>query len=184
MNAPAIKRMTIPDFLAWSEGQERGRYELVAGEIVAMAPERAEHGRAKARIWRGLADAVGRSGAGCEAFVDSVGVAVDSQTVYEPDVLVNCGDPIAPDAMLAPAPVVIVEVLSRSSRHIDKSVKLAGYFKLASLVHYLVVDLDRRTVLHYRRQGADEPILLRIVTEGAIRLDPPGLDLALSEIFA
>ncbi|MBY6241022.1 Uma2 family endonuclease [Methylosinus sp. Sm6] len=183
MSAPAIKRITIPDFLAWSEGQEKGRYELVSGEIVAMAPERAEHGRAKAQIWRALADALARSGASCEAFVDSVGVAIDAQTVYEPDVLVNCGEPIAPDAMLAPAPVVIVEVLSPSSRHIDKSVKLAGYFRLAGLAHYLVVDLDRRTVLHYRRQGADEPILLRIVTEGVIRLDPPGLDLALSEIF-
>jgi Uma2 family endonuclease len=184
MNAPAVKRMTIPDFLSWCERQERSRYELVAGEIVAMAPERAEHNRAKARIWRALADALERSDARCEAFVDGLGVAVDSQTVYEPDVLVNCGEPIAPDVMLAPSPVVIVEVLSPSSRTIDKSVKLAGYFKLDSLRHYLVVDLEHRTVLHYGRRGADEPILLRIVTEGAIRLDPPGLDLTLTEIFA
>lgn len=184
MNAPAIKRMTISDFLAWSERQERGRFELVDGEIVAMAPERAAHVEAKASIWRALARAIEEAGAPCKSYVDGLGVAIDAQTVYEPDVLVNRGDPIAPDAMLAPAPVVIVEVLSPSSRHIDKSVKLAGYFKLASLVHDLVVDLDRRTALHYRRQGADEPILLRIVTDGAMRLDPPGLDLALSEIFA
>jgi Uma2 family endonuclease len=184
MNAPAVKRMTIPGFLAWSEGQERGRYELVGGEVVAMAPERAEHNRAKARIWRALADALERSGARCEAFVDGLGVAVDAHTVYEPDVLVNCGEPIAPDVMLAPSPIVIVEALSPSSRTIDKSVKLAGYFKLESLRHYLVVDLEHHTVLHYGRQSVDAPILLRIVTEGVIQLDPPGLDLALSEIFA
>jgi Uma2 family endonuclease len=184
MNVPAVKRMAIADFLVWSERQERGRYELVNGEIVARAPERAAHVDAKASIWQALARAIKAAEAPCKSYVDGLGVAIDAQTVYEPDVLVNCGDPIAPDAMLAPAPVVIVEVLSTSSRHIDKSVKLAGYFKLESLVHHLVVDLERRTVLHYRRQGADEPILLRIVTEGAIRLDPPGLDLALSEIFA
>lgn len=184
MSAPAVKRMSIPDFLAWSERQERGRYELVAGEIVTMAPEWAAHVDAKALIWQALALAIKKVGAPCKSYVDGLGVAVDSHTVFEPDVLVNCGEPIAPDVMLAPAPVIIVEVLSPSSRHLDKSVKLAGYFKVESLVHYLVVDLEHHTVLHYRRPSADEPIMLRIVTEGVIRLDPPGLDLPLSEIFA
>lgn len=48
----------------------------------------------------------------------------------------------------------------------------------ASAVHCMTIVTGRR--------GADAPILLRIVTGGAIRLDPPGLDfaLALTEIFA
>jgi Uma2 family endonuclease len=184
MNVPAAAQMTIPAFLAWCEQQERGRYELVDGEVVVAAPERAAQVTAKARIWRALAESITLAGASCEAFVSGLGVAVDMRTVYAPDALVDRSERLPDEAMLAPAPVVIVEILSSSARGVDKSVKLAGYFKLASLVHYLVVDLDRRTVLHYRRQGADEPILLRIVTEGAIRLDPPGLDLTLTEIFA
>lgn len=183
MTAATRKLMTVPEFLAWSERQERGRYELANGEIVAMAPERAEHGRAKAQVWRALADAIARSGTPCEAFVDCLGVAVDAHTVYEPDALLNCGEAIAPEAMLAPSPIVIAEVLSPSSRNMDKSVKLAGYFRLKTLVHYLVVDLGRRAVPHYRRDEADA-FLLRIVTEGSIRLDPPGLDLALKDVFA
>jgi Uma2 family endonuclease len=183
MNAPAAARMTVPEFLSWAQFQEKGRFELLRGEIVAMAPERAEHGRAKAHAWRALADAIARAGTPCEAFVDSLGVAVDDETVYEPDVLVDCGGPIEPDSLLAPTPVVIVEVLSPASRNIDKSVKLADYFRLASLSHYLIVDLGRRLVLHYRR-GEDAQITVSIVTEGAIRLDPPGLDIALTDIFA
>ncbi|WP_159726691.1 Uma2 family endonuclease [Methylosinus sp. Ce-a6] len=183
MTEPARKLMTIPEFLAWSERQDEGRYELANGEIVAMAPERAEHGRAKAQIWRALADAIARAGTPCEAFVDSLGVAVDAHTVYEPDVLVNCGETIAPEAMLAPSPTIIVEVLSPSSHTMDKSAKLAGYFRVASLAHYLIVDLGRRAVLHYRRD-AGATFLLEIVTEGSIRLDPPGLDLALKDFFA
>jgi len=54
MNAPAIKRMTVQEFLAWAEIQEKGRYELVRGEIFAMAPEQAEHVRAKQRALRSL----------------------------------------------------------------------------------------------------------------------------------
>jgi Uma2 family endonuclease len=38
-------RMTVDQFLAWlDEGPEGVRYELVAGEVVAMAPERAAQG--------------------------------------------------------------------------------------------------------------------------------------------
>jgi Uma2 family endonuclease len=185
MNATTVAEpLTIPAFLAWCERQERGRYELVDGEVVAMTSESAAHASAKAQVWRALAEAIEQRAASCEAFIGGLGVAVAARTVYVPDSLVNKGERISPDAMLAPTPVIIVEILSPSSRHIDTTVKLAGYFKLASLAHYLVVDLERHTVLHYRRQGADEPILLSIVTEGVIRLDPPGLDLALSEIFA
>jgi hypothetical protein len=48
MRAPARKRMTTDEFLAWAAEQPEGeRYELVAGEVVAMAPERLGHARVK-----------------------------------------------------------------------------------------------------------------------------------------
>ena len=181
MTEPAAKRMSVVEFLDWSQNQERGRYELWRGEIVAMAPERAEHVTAKARVWRALSDAIARAGLPCEAFVDGLGVAIDGDTVYEPDALVNCGEKVAPQSLLAPAPAVIVEVISPSSRNLDKAVKLSGYFRLASLSHYLVVDLSSRLILHYRRQG--EQIVVSFVKEGAIALDPPGLSIEIADIF-
>ncbi len=52
MSEPAPKRMTSDEFLAWAMEQPEGyRYELVAGEIVGMAPERAAHTRTKGRIY-------------------------------------------------------------------------------------------------------------------------------------
>jgi Uma2 family endonuclease len=182
MNAPAIKRMTVPQFLAWAETQEKGRYELVRGEIVAMAPERAEHVRAKQRAARLLEIAIARAGVGCEAFVDGLAIVVDDETSYEPDVLVNCGERIADNTMVAPHPVIAVEVLSPSTRNLDKAVKLADYFRVASLAHYLIVDLARRHVLHYRR-NPDGPIMVAIVKEGDIVFDPPGIIIALADLF-
>ena len=32
------RRMTVAEFLAWASAQPRGRYDLVRGEVVAMAP--------------------------------------------------------------------------------------------------------------------------------------------------
>jgi Uma2 family endonuclease len=45
-------RMTVDQFLSWAMAQPDGpRYELVDGEVVAMAPERAGHARRKAAVW-------------------------------------------------------------------------------------------------------------------------------------
>ena len=181
MSATAQRRINAAEFLAWAQSQEKGRYELFRGETFAMTPERAEHVAAKARIWRALADASAHVGAPCEAFVDGLGVKIDDHTVYEPDALVNCGDPVQADSLLAPMPIVIVEVISPSSRSFDKNSKLSDYFRLASVKHYLVVDLSRRLILHYRRQA--DQIVVGIVKEGRMTLDPPGLDVAVDEMI-
>ena len=79
-------------------------------------------------------------------------------------------------------PVIVVEVLSPSARHIDLSAKLADYFRLPSIAHYLIVDPERPRVLHHARSSG-ETILTRIVTQGSIRLDPPGITLAMTDIY-
>jgi hypothetical protein len=60
--------------------------------------------------------------------------------------------------------------------------KLAGYFTVPSVEHYLIVDLVLRTIVHHRRAG--EVIETRIASEGTLRLDPPGLDLPVGDLFA
>src|ERR1700693_5885857 len=95
MSAPAPARMTADEFIAWAmEQPEHEHYELVTGEIVAMAPERAVHARLKFRMARRMAEAIETAGLPCEAFVDGLGVQIDTNTVYEPDVLVRCGTPL------------------------------------------------------------------------------------------
>jgi len=82
MNNLAIKRMTVPEFLAWAETQGNGRCELVCGQIVAMAPERWEHVQAKQRAFGALEAAVGRAGVACQALIDGLAVVVDDETSY------------------------------------------------------------------------------------------------------
>jgi len=146
-----------------------------------MAPERAAHVSAKAKAWRSLSAAIERANAPCEAFVDGLGVQIDDQTVYLPDALVNCGEPVPSDSLLAPTPTIVVEVLSPSSRGVDTNIKLVGYFRLASVQHYLIVDLQRELVLHYGRQG--DQIALALRKDGVIALDPPGLSIDIADIF-
>jgi Uma2 family endonuclease len=108
-------------------------------------------------------------------------VEIDDDTDYEPDALINCGPPLQDDAIAAPNPIVIVEVLSPSTASVDAGGKLADYFRLASVRHYLIVRPLRREIIHHCRSG--DEILTRIVREGVILLAPPGIGLSLDEVY-
>ena len=47
---------------------------------------------------------------------------------------------------------------------------------IAWVQHYLILKTENRTIVHHQR-GADRIILTRIVREGPILLDPPGIKL-------
>jgi Uma2 family endonuclease len=183
MSAPARRRMTAAEFLDWAMAQPEGaRYELVAGEVVAMAPERAAHGRAKLAVVDALRAAVKQAGLPCEAFVDGMAVRVDDSTVYEPDVLLRCGQPVADDCIEILDPVVVVEVLSPSSRQKDTGGKLDDYFRLPSARHYLIVETANRTLIHHRRDDTGE-LRSRILRDGTVELRPPGPTLTVASLF-
>ena len=69
--------MNVDAFLAWAEGRP-GRYELELGRVLAMAPERASHNRAKTAAQRTLETAIARAGGACESFSDGMTVRIDS----------------------------------------------------------------------------------------------------------
>lgn len=182
VSLPSVS-MTVPEFLAWSERQpETDRYELVDGKVVAMTRDSVKHNRAKFRIARVLEDAVQAGGLPCVVFIDGVGLRVGDRTVRIPDVLVHCGAEPDPDALLIDSPVVVVEVVSPSSERDDIRRKFLDYFAVPSICHYLIVYTEERTVLHHRRTGEDT-IDTRIVREGDIVLDPPGMTVAVASLL-
>jgi Uma2 family endonuclease len=153
----------------------------VDGEPVAMSPERIQHVRVKARVWAALDRAIAAAGVECEALNDGVTIEVDDDTDYEPDAVVNCGPPASPDAIAAANPVIVVEVLSPGTQSIDTSDKLSGYFRLASVQHYLIVSTRRHEVVHHRREG--DTIESRVINVGTIGLDPPGITIDVAELY-
>lgn len=184
MKAHPLPRLSAAEFIDWAAAQTGNeRYELAAGQVVAMSPERAAHGRAKANVYVALREAIGAAALGCEAFVDGMSVRIDDATVYEPDVLLRCGEPLDDDALLVDDPLLIVEVLSPSSRARDAGAKLEDYFRLESVRHYLIVKTENRAVIHHRR-SEDGGIQTSILRDGTLRLDPPGLTLEVASFFA
>jgi Uma2 family endonuclease len=112
---------------------------------------------------------------------DGATVRIDDATAYEPDAMVYCGPQPPPSALLVENPVIIVEVLSPSTGWRDQGRKLADYFRLPSVAHYLIIDPDEVLVIHHQRRGDD--ILTRILRDGTIALDPPGIEVKVAEIY-
>jgi Uma2 family endonuclease len=181
MNALPQRRMTVDEYLAWAAGRP-GRYELYNGVVYAMSPERAAHAEAKHAVANALSAAIAKAKLECWMLPDGMTVRVDKDTAHEPDALVYCGPKLPPQAIEVPNPVVVVEVLSPSTRHIDASAKLAGYFKLPSVHHYLIVDAEKQLVIHHTKREADL-ISTRLVHKGSVELDPPGLRIAVAKFF-
>ena len=182
MTVPKLLRMTADEFLVWAMDQPHGRYELASGEVVAMAPERAAHARTKFETAVALRDAIRTAGLPCEVFTNGMAVRIDDVTIYEPDASVRCGPRLEDEAVEFSDPVIVVKVLSPSIRARDAGAKLQDYFRLASTRHYLLVRTDTRSIIHHAR-GEDGAIATAIVTEGELRLDPPGIALALAAVF-
>ena len=183
MEQPKQAEFTADEFIAWALEQPAGRFELDNGVVVAMAPERASHAIAKRNALVALHNAVSARSLACQALPDGMSVRVSDRRVYEPDALVRCGPPLPGDAIEIGDPVIVVEVVSPSSRGIDKGVKLAGYFALPSVRHYLIVDIDMRVVIHHHRHD-DGRIEARMLYDGPLTLDPPGLAIDVQGVFA
>jgi Uma2 family endonuclease len=176
------ERMTVAEFLPWAK-QQPERWELFDGVPMAMSPERVIHGDTKYRAARAFDEAIGKARIPCRFVLDSAAVRIDASNSYQPDVLVYCGEPISGNAVEVPEPVIVVEVLSSGNAITDLRDKLQGYFRVASIQHYLIVDPDKRLVIHHAR-GEDDAVSARLLTAGQIALDPPGLTSAVADFFA
>jgi Uma2 family endonuclease len=178
----AERDMDVDAFLAWAEGRQ-GRWELRDGRPVMMAPERARHALTKFSAQVALREGVQRAGLPCRVFPDGMTVRISARTAFEPDALVVCPPPTDLNTLEIPNPVVVVEVLSPSTAADDHGVKLDGYFSVPSVNHYLILDPDRRVMIHHRRAHAGA-IETRVLREGKVILDPPGFEAQVAAFFA
>ncbi len=171
---PPPPRMTAEEFLVWSNGcQGDARCELVDGKIVTTGPQTFAHADAKLRIARRTAAAVEAGGLPCRVIM-GMGVQTAVDQVFIPDVVMQSGAEIAPDARIVDCPIAVFEILSESARATGGTRSLIGYFNVPSVRHYLIIDPSARQIVHHARRD-DGVIVTTFHADEPIRLDPPGI---------
>jgi Uma2 family endonuclease len=174
MQKPLIEPWTVDDFLAWERAQGE-RYEFVDGIVRMMVGGTLAHARIKGNIYAALREQLERGR--CEVFVDGPKVLTAAAAMY-PVAVVTCAPDLAPDDDAVPDPVLIVEVLSRSTEQFDRGGKWRAYQELPSLRYFLLVAQEERRVEVYRRTRAGWALIVHTRPEDRVAL--PGLRASLS----
>ncbi|HLM02157.1 MAG TPA: Uma2 family endonuclease, partial [Pyrinomonadaceae bacterium] len=87
----------------------------------------------------------------CEPFFGDIKVRASQNVYYYPDVLVTCEEnPENP--YFRNQPILIVEVLSPSTKEIDRREKLLFYQQMPSVQEYVIVEQEKISVEIHRRQ--------------------------------
>lgn len=149
MGLPKLKTKTsVEDYL---EGEKISpvRHEYVEGEVYAMAGTSNNHSRIAINITTALSNHLRNSP--CEPFAGDTKVRAAINVFYYPDVLVSCEE-TEEDSYFRNNPILIIEVTSPSTEHIDRREKLFAYQRIASVQEYAVIDQHRMNLELHRRQ--------------------------------
>jgi len=182
----AVKKLnliSVEDYLA-GELVSEIKHEYLGGGVYAMAGARNAHNIITTNILAAFGSRL--RGQSCQPFNSDTKVRVQLPThvrFYYPDATV-VGQPNPQDDTYQDNPVVICEVLSRSTRRIDEVEKKDAYLTIPSLRVYALVEQETARVVVYRRTGND---FVPEVHEGQTAVIPlPEIDaeLPLAEIYA
>ena len=184
-NLATIEKLyTDEEYLAF-ERQAAEKHELIDGEIVAMAGASREHNLIGGNVFANFH--IQLRGRNCESYINDMRVRMKKGRYGYPDVVVVCGEPqFADDEFdVLLNPVVVVEVLSKSTRFRDKTEKLETYQKMESIRECLLIEQSTLRVEHYIKQTPMQ-WLLRIYEDlnDVINLESVNCELPLAEIYA
>jgi Uma2 family endonuclease len=165
-----------------SEELSEVKHEFVAGVAHAMAGAGFEHNTIAGNIHGALHMRL--RGKRCQPFGSDLKIRVQSDEhvhFYYPDAMVVCDRTgLAPQRHWTDKPAVIFEVLSESTRRVDEGEKALMYWKVPSLVSYVLVEQDKVQVTVRRRDGGGEVLSGR---ETLLRLPELDIEIPLAEFY-
>lgn len=172
----AIGLTSVEDYLKWELTSE-AKHELIDGHVYAMAGTSANHERISVNILRKFGNHLENNP--CEPFGSDMKLRVNSNFFY-PDVMVDCNFDNS-EPYFTKTPVIIVEVLSKSTRRKDTTIKFMSYINIPSLQEYVMVEQDIVDVQIFRR--SEGWLAKHYFLGDEITFESIGLTLSVEEIY-
>ncbi len=143
MTAALAQALPKLDFEAYLEieANASNRHEYLNGLVYAMAGGTDNH----SAIGIAAAIAFGRLLNSKPCYIRNSNLKIetpDSKAAFYPALSIHCNQKPSGKSITAKAPTLVLEILSRSTRNYDLTIKRKEYFRIPSLRHYLVVDSD------------------------------------------
>ncbi len=180
MNAPVRRIMTQDQFFAW-DGHQGARYEFDGFQPVAMTGGSALHSIIIRNLHRTL-DARLR-GSRCQYLGPDAGFTTVEGAVRYPDALVTCSK-ISPNAYTISGVVAVFEVISPSSVHMDRVVKVLEYAAVPSIRRYVILESTHPGATVFERSAGDQPWLVITRTSGdTLRMPEIEIEIPLAAFY-
>lgn len=145
-----IPYMTVDDYLQFEESATV-HHEYVQGQVFAMTGSTQAHNAITINFAAALHGFL--QGSGCRAYVNDMKLRVETANAfYYPDIMVTC-EPFQAKSVFTCSPTLIIEVLSPSTRQIDRREKLVAYRQLSSLRQYILVHQNKCLVEVYTKKA-------------------------------
>ena len=175
-------KISIEDYLE-GENFSEIKHEFINGEVYAMAGASDRHYRIEMNIATKLDAHLAQSK--FEAFMAEMKLKADEKTFYYPDVFVSC-DKVIKSSFYREEPILIIEVVSPSTRQIDRREKLRVYQQIPAVQEYVIIEQDKMLIELHRRQP-DGRWITYFYNEGdleeQIEFQSVNLSLNLEEIY-
>lgn len=152
---PALKFISIEDYLSHEETADV-KHEYYRGEIFAMAGGTIAHNQIVSNTVSEIN--LFLRGKSCQVFPSDLKVHNKANTLFTyPDISIVCGEPEKWQGHndTITNPVVIIEVLSKSTQLYDRGQKFKLYRSLPSLKEFILLSSLEYMVEHYTKQADD-----------------------------
>lgn len=175
---------SVEEYLQLEDAAEE-RSEYCNGEIFTMAGGTPNHNRISLNVSGELNFKLRKTN--YQVYMADVKLWIPQRNNFKyPDVMIIEGNPTyydnRKDVLLNP--IVIIEVLSDSTKDYDRGDKFQQYRSLESLLHYILISQDSIQVEHYKKIAPFEWLLTELnYPEAILKLTQPELTLALSDIY-
>ncbi len=185
MASIAVNLLTPEAYLAIERKAEL-KSEYYRGRMYLMAGGTPQHGRIGANTITAAVNAL-RQNRGCEVYTSDVRVLVSPSGLYTyPDVFVVCGDAVYSDEErdTITNPVVIFEVLSKSTEAYDRGDKFGFYRGIKSLREYVLVSQAKPHIERFAREVDNGWKLYESSgMDSSLVLESLGCEIALADIY-
>jgi Uma2 family endonuclease len=142
--------VSIEDYLA-GELIAETKHEYIDGVVYAMAGASKNHQSITNNVLAGIHPHL--IGTPCRPYGSDVKVKVGSSKFFYPDMMVVCEDK-TDNAYYTESPILLVEVLSKSTRRKDETTKRIAYQSLPSVMEYVLIEQDFVDVEVCRRSAS------------------------------
>jgi Uma2 family endonuclease len=155
MDAKKLNNISITEYLE-IERSTKTRHEYHDGTIVALAGGSVEHGLISGNTFGEIKIGLRNKKNNCRVLNSEIKLFIQSTNKYVyPDVMAICGDIEKTDREIEAVvnPIVIIEVLSKSTESYDRGDKFFFYRQIESLQEYILIDQYQPQVDIYKRQS-------------------------------